>query len=151
MSYINMNEDILSAYVDDELNDDDRLAVEAQLLNSPEWRTVLFEITAVRNALRDLPEREAPLSFWASLDENAPTIDIETQRLRKKRRFRWVTAVGGAAVAAALVIGIIVVPKTENSPPPVGVFSNRHAAQASNGGSPVVDLASVATQSRFSR
>lgn len=151
MSDINMNEDMLSAYVDGELDFNDRRAVEEQLAASPEWREVLFEITAVRNALRNLPERDAPPGFWESLDETAAVVDIETQRSLKKRRTRWVTAVGGAAVAAALIIGIVVVPRTENSPPPVGIFSNRHAAQASKGGSPIVNLASVATQNRFSR
>lgn len=63
MSDINMNEDMLSAYVDGELNSNDRRAVEEQLAASPEWREVLFEITAVRNALRNLPERDAPQGF----------------------------------------------------------------------------------------
>ncbi len=150
-----LSEDLLSAYIDGELGPADRNLVESHLAESAQWRVVLDEITNVRSALRSLPERDAPSEFWERLaavtDTEAAVIDIDKYRRRNRRRNRWMTAIGGAAVAAVLVIGIVVIPKTDKAQPPIGVFSNRHAVQAVNGGAPIVDLVSVATRNRFSR
>ena len=56
--------DMLSAYLDGELTDDERAAVEARLEVSAEWRAELAEVESVRTIVRGLPERDAPPGFW---------------------------------------------------------------------------------------
>ena len=55
-----LDPDMLSAYLDGELTDAERVAVDAQLEASAEWRDELAEVRAARDALLGLPEREAP-------------------------------------------------------------------------------------------
>ncbi len=59
-----LDPDMLSAYLDGELTDAERAQVETQLESSPEWREELAEVRAARDALRGLPERDAPVGFW---------------------------------------------------------------------------------------
>ncbi len=50
-----MNPDLLSAYLDDELSDAERVEVEAQLAGSVDLRSELAELAATRSLLRTLP------------------------------------------------------------------------------------------------
>ena len=56
--------EMLSAYLDDELDASTRDAVEARLAASPEWRAELAEVRAARDAVRGLPSLQAPAGFW---------------------------------------------------------------------------------------
>ena len=56
--------DMLSAYLDGELTDDERAAVEARLEVSAEWRAELAEVESARSIVRGLPARDAPPGFW---------------------------------------------------------------------------------------
>src|SRR5690242_8042445 len=59
------SEDLLSAYADGEVTDAERALVETRLSESPSLRAVLDEIEAARDAVRSLPQRDAPPEFWA--------------------------------------------------------------------------------------
>ena len=58
-----LDPDMLSAYLDGELDADERAAVEARLAESPEWRAELDEVRAAR-ACGALPVANAPAGFW---------------------------------------------------------------------------------------
>ncbi|HUV10886.1 MAG TPA: hypothetical protein VMX12_07895, partial [Acidimicrobiia bacterium] len=64
MSERQLSEDLLSALLDGELDDDARVQVEARLASSAEWQTVLAEIAETRAALRGLGAVAAPDGFW---------------------------------------------------------------------------------------
>src|SRR5690349_20066443 len=121
-----MPEDALSAYLDGELSHDARAAVEARLAESEEWRAILDEVRAARDAVRALPAVEPPADFLPRLLSESdvavvaappppPTgppevVDLEAARARRApRRGRWVAALGGAA-AAAVVVSVLVTP-----------------------------------------
>jgi anti-sigma factor RsiW len=72
--------DMLSAYLDGELTDAERATVETQLASSPEWREELTEVRAARDALRGLPEREAPSGFWDTVLANVAAADDDASR-----------------------------------------------------------------------
>ena len=59
-----LDPDMLSAYLDGELTDAERVAVDAQLEASAEWRDELAEVRAARDAVRGVSQREAPAGFW---------------------------------------------------------------------------------------
>jgi anti-sigma factor RsiW len=54
----------LSAYLDGELDDAERHAIESYVQTLPEWRAELDEVAWARDALRRLPVHEAPPGFW---------------------------------------------------------------------------------------
>ena len=70
-----LDPDMLSAYLDGELTDAERAAVDAQLASSPEWRAELAEVRAARDALRGLSERDAPAGFWDAVLANVAASD----------------------------------------------------------------------------
>jgi anti-sigma factor RsiW len=63
-----MDHDVLSAYLDGELDDAARARVETQLAGSTveaaAWRAELAEVQGARDLLRAVAEREAPDGFW---------------------------------------------------------------------------------------
>src|SRR3954462_14336995 len=62
--------DMLSAYLDDELTEAERAAVEARLEVSVEWQAELAEVESARAIVRGLPTREAPPGFWERVVAN---------------------------------------------------------------------------------
>jgi anti-sigma factor RsiW len=153
-------EDALSAYLDDELTDDARAAVEARLANSAEWRGILDEVGAARAAVRSLPVVDPPDDFLDRLLAEAdpveaspaapPTVvDLEQARARRStRRSRWVAALGGAA-AAAVVIAVLVTPSPDRVKPAVGALSKAHAVRTSTGDDSVSTLATIGKMTGF--
>lgn len=144
MSPSELTEDMLSAYLDGELSDSERAAVDAQLATSPAWREVLGEIEATRALVRGLPVREAPTGFWdAILDPNiAPPVPIQSARSRRgNRAVRWMAGVAAAAAIAAVVL----VPGRSESKPPVANLVATHAARSSLSEEPISQLAGVAS------
>ena len=143
-----LTEDMLSAYLDDELSDEERAAVDEELAGSAEWRAVRAELDSTRALVRALPVREAPTGFWdAVLDPNiAPPIPIESARSnRGHRAVRWLAGVGAAAAIAAVVL----VPGQSQTKPPVASLVAMHAARSSVSEEPVSELATVATGRTF--
>ena len=154
-----LDPDMLSAYLDGELTDAERAAVETQLESSPEWREELAEVRAARDALRGLPERDAPAGFWdavyahvAADDDEAATDDvvvpITAAPSHPRRRWAWIAA---SAAAVAAVVAIVVVPHRTEVSPNVAAVVAQHGAQGSDNGDPVSMLAPVGPLAGFRR
>jgi anti-sigma factor RsiW len=150
--------DVLSAYLDGELTDAERRAVEAQLESSAAWRDELAEVRAARDAVRALPERDAPAGFWDAVHAHVATSDddahdervvpIEAARSHSRRRWGWVAA---SAAAVAAVVAIVVVPHRSEVSPNVAAVVAQHGAQGSDNGDPVSMLAPVGPLAGFRR
>ena len=149
MTPTDLPEDLLSAYVDDELDADARAAVEAQLAASPAWRDTLAEVTAARDAVRALPRLDLSPEAWSRLlgrvgAEPAPSAGpsrVATFRRRVRRNAGpWIGAVAGAAAVAALVAALVV-PSQPRVTPKVATFNTAQQARASVAGDPVSALA----------
>src|SRR6186713_2770943 len=128
-----MPEDILSAYLDDELDATTRAAVEERLAGSAEWRAILDDVRAARDAVRGLPVHEAPEGFWTRVlalpdDETAAAdssvVSLDERRQRRTKRIRLSMAAGAAA---AVVLAVGIVPTRDTSTPPVARFADAHA------------------------
>ena len=152
------SEDLLSAYLDDELDAADRALVERRLEESAEWRTVLDELGETRSLLRGLPVRDAPPGFIDELlASDGPVADapstvaapvpIDAKKRRRNRIAGWVA--GGAAAAA--IVAVVMVPTQSQVKPAVATFVNSHAARSSVSEEPVSELAPVATPVRLGR
>ena len=104
------NEDVLSAYLDGELETAERRAVEARLAASPEWRAIREEVRSARAALRAAPLREAPPGFWEEVLHAGPgAIGGSPATVRRTRsRAPWLAA---TAAAAAVLAAVAFVPK----------------------------------------
>jgi negative regulator of sigma E activity len=162
-----LDPDMLSGYLDDELDDPERAAVEARLAESAEWRAELDDVRTARSAVRGLPSREAPPGFWdavlatvAAADSGpvavaemvaaapaAPPIDLATRRARQRRA--WI--VGAAAAVVALVTAVVVVPHRAEVAPNVTAVITRHGAQSADAGDPISTLAPVGPFAGFRR
>ena len=161
-------EDLLSAYADGEVTDEQRVMVEAHLVDDPSLRALLAEIEAARDAVRSLPQRDAPPEFWARILEgtgldadavmaetadasapaSAPVVSLESRRA--SRLPRWVAVAGGAA-AAAVIAAVVLVPTPKQVDPPVASFTDAHAVRSSLDSDAVSSLAPVALQAGFHR
>ncbi|MSO36732.1 MAG: hypothetical protein EXQ69_00600 [Acidimicrobiia bacterium] len=132
--------DMLSAYLDGELTEDERTIVDARLLESEEWRVELAETASVRSLVRGLPEKDIPAGFLESL--TAPDLvevtTIDTRR-RPMRAMRWLTG----AAAAAVVAGVFLIPSQATNTPTVAADLDQHHAVQSTQSDPVMDLASI--------
>ena len=159
------SEDLLSAYVDGEVTDEQRVLVEARLAESPSTRALLAEIEAARDAVRALPMRDAPPEFWARILDGTgldpadladdamadePNVVVTLESRRTPRLPRWVAVAGGAA-AAAVIAAVLFVPGPKEVDPPVASFTDAHAVRNSLDSDAVSSLAPVALQAGFSR
>jgi anti-sigma factor RsiW len=150
MSTIDPPEELLSAYLDDELPAEERALVEHRLEESGEWRAVLEEVRETRELLHSLPVREAPTGFWDSLlqPDIAPPVQLGTAHGRRgKRALSWLA---GAAAAAAIV-AVVVVPGQSQVKPAVATLVNRHALRSSVSEEPVSQLAPVTSPVQLNR
>jgi anti-sigma factor RsiW len=152
-----MNPDVLSGYLDGELDAAERAAVEARLEESAEWRAELAEVRAARDALRGLPARDAPAGFWDAVharvadDENdadEAVVAITAARSHPRRRWAWIAA---SAAAVAAVVAVVVVPHRDEVSPNVATVVAQHGAQGSDTGDPVSMLAPVGPLAGFRR
>lgn len=143
-----MHEELLSAFLDDELSPDARAEVEAHLAESADWRAVLAEVRETRDLVRTLPVREAPPGFWdALLEPNiAPPIPIDRPR-HGPRIARWLAG----AAAAAVVAVVVLVPSQSRVKPSVATMVSTHAARSSLSADPVSQLAPVGSPVRLDR
>jgi negative regulator of sigma E activity len=160
-----LDTDVLSAYLDGELTDAERAAVDAHLEASAEWREEWAEVRAARDALRGLPTRDAPTGFWDAVHAAVAADDVEdtdvaeatdddvvvpitTTPTRPRRRWAWIAA---SAAAVAAVVAVIVVPHRSEVSPNVSAVVAQHGAQSSDNGDPVSMLAPVGPLAGFRR
>ena len=161
MTPLEWSEDLLSAYVDGELDAETRSVVEAHLADSPEWRDVLGDVRAAREAVRALPEVDLTPDGWSEVraivaaDEGAvlPVAPGPVRALRSRiprRPARW-AGVGAAVAAAAAVVAVVFVPGPDRVTPKVATFSTEHSARASLASDPVSSLAGVSVMRGLGR
>jgi anti-sigma factor RsiW len=161
MSPLPWSEDLLSAYLDGELDAETRSVVEAHLADSPEWRAVLGDVRAAREAVRALPSVDLTLEGWRDVlanvaaDEAPPRAaapgPVSALRSRMARRpSRW-AGVGAAVAAAAAVVAVVFVPGPDRVTPKVATFSTEHSARASLAADPVSSLAGASVMRGMGR
>jgi len=154
-----VDHDLLSAYLDGELEDASRAEVDARLTASPEWRAELDEVRSARTMLRAVARRDPPDGFWdavlAGVDADAaspaddpaadvPVVGIGEHRAERERRRgpgRWVAT--AFAAAAAVALAVLIVPQRDTVTPDVAAVVVAHGAQASDQGDPVSTITPV--------
>ena len=107
-------EELLSAYLDNELSDEERTQVEQHLEENADSRRLLAEISEVRDAIKKLP-RESLAPDFAATVMRAVTSAAQPDASRAGNsqtwwaddRIRW--AAGLAMAAAAILIGILAI------------------------------------------
>jgi anti-sigma factor RsiW len=121
--------DRLSAFLDDELLDDDAIAAARHITACERCLAELGALRATRDALRELPILQAPVLIHG-VEQRAHR---RRQRLRRSRR---VVAVAGAALAmgAALFVAGADLGQVE---PTTELFITEHLARTGGGPVPV--------------
>jgi hypothetical protein len=102
------SEEILSAFVDDELAAPERAAVEQWLEEDPEARNKLDEFRRLSGLFADLPRSEVPPEFPTNVLRLAERQMLLAEARPAKSRSvlrRWALA-GGSSIAAAVVLGL---------------------------------------------
>ncbi len=145
-----LTEDLLSAYLDDELDAIERAEVEERLAGSPAWRAILDEVRSTRDALRALPEVDGSPEFWAQVMVGDQVVDLAKER-RRRSVPRWAVAAAGAVAAAVIVVGVVAVPQEQKVRPAVATFTDEHAARSSIDDDVISSLASVGVPTRLGK
>jgi anti-sigma factor RsiW len=146
--------DFLSGYLDGELTAEERVEVEAQLDASVELRAELEEIRFARDAVRGLPQRDAPAGFWDAVMERVGAADLDSDvdagdgpasvvPIESRRRRVEVGWIAGAGAVAAAVIAVIVVPGRTSVRPNVTAVATQHGAASSDLGDSISTLAPI--------
>ncbi|HSO94586.1 MAG TPA: zf-HC2 domain-containing protein [Acidimicrobiia bacterium] len=154
------SEDLLSGYLDGELDAETRADVEARLADDAAWRAVLADVSSARDAVRSLPAVELSPGAWSQIlavvaaDEPAsgPTTPgaLRVLRARGSRAPRW-AGLGAAVAAVAAVVAVVVVPGPTRVTPKVATFATEHSARASVASDPVSSLAGVSVMRGLGR
>jgi|GEM_PF-2963741 len=114
----------LSAYIDEQLEESDRTALEARLANNADLRQELAVMRQTVALLRDLPTIRAPRAFTLTPDMVGQTAVpaaaladsirvLPTQRPRQAQRTWWIPAASAAGVV--LLAGAFLLTQTQNS------------------------------------
>lgn len=109
---------LLSAYIDDELTQQEREAVKVHVHTCGECAEVLSELNQNSQRIADL-RQPAPPGIWEAVQEQIvsrqQTKDRSRSRhIRRRWIFRPVPAVAGTIVLACLVLGLIYFSPTQN-------------------------------------
>ena len=113
------SDELLSAYLDDELSPEERADVEAALDADPELRRTCDELRALSNTLQAMPATAAPdwsativeRALAATATDPAPTLSQRPGR----NRAAWSLVAGTLAVIAAAVLIMVNLPREEQS------------------------------------
>ena len=116
---MNCNEirDNLSLYIDDELNEEEKVLLEEHLKNCPECSKELEEYKRIIQMLNELPDEEPPVGYCKRLHakllntvpdkpeikEDSEISNVTDMPVKHKNKFRWVKY-GSLAAAFALVV-----------------------------------------------
>jgi hypothetical protein len=114
--------ELLDAYLDGELSDDERRRVETLLARSAHAREELADIERVRSLVRGLPPVDAPFGFYERLIR--PT----------RRRTPGLVFASVGAVAAAILVVVAITPAVDRVSPPIEELADRHVQLASSTG-----------------
>lgn len=113
--------ELLSAYLDGAVSDEERATAEAWLERSPLARAEYESLAAVKATLGGLGEVEPPFGFFdRMLRQGTPTPEVTSAAVpgrRSRSRARWLAPAG--AVAAAAAAFVVVVGQPESVTPPV--------------------------------
>lgn len=155
-----MDDELLSAWLDGELSDDQHAALGAVLEGDPAHRAALAELDQTRALVRRMPMQEPPAGFRASLLEEPITSVTHLDAARARRRpdpladrhgaRRVTAAVAGIAAVAAVVIAVVV-PGVTRVQPALATDVRVHQAGVAASGDPVSGLAPLAHPPRFGR
>ena len=138
-------DDVLSAYLDDELAPAARHETEAHLAACADCRNELDDVAAARRAIRVMPVHSNPRSLVGATASDAPRWPGAAPAGPAARRRRAVWAV--AAVAAAVVA--VLLPRDPKVAPQLPSLADSHAATASVTGDPLSQLAPIAVPVSF--
>jgi anti-sigma factor RsiW len=130
--------DLLSAFLDGELDTPERSSASAHLDVCTYCSDELAAVAEARRLMRSLPPVEPPFGFYLRL-------------LGLRRRRRAVAAVAAAAVAATALVSLRPPPQPRVVAPPVSRLVEDHAATASVAGDPVSELVPVGVPVSLSR
>lgn len=118
-----LSEELISAYIDGELADEQRELVQRMLAESEEYRQFYEEIQGLRSSLQRLPKYQLSDGFQErvlaqirrlQVDVREPeTAPIASVRRRRSSRL-WPAALGIAVVAAAVVCAILLGPAPDD-------------------------------------
>lgn len=124
-------DELLSAYLDGELTDEERAEVDAYLDRSAAAREELAGLDRARSLVRGLPAVDPPFGFYerAILDERRAARAGGDGARRNAPRWPGLAAAGAAAAALVLVVGVT--PVGDRVAPPVAAFAERHDEMAS--------------------
>ena len=147
-----LGEEVLSAYVDGECTDEERVAVEARLASDAEWREILEEVRATRRARARLAAAPAPGRVRRRARRRAEQIEQSDADVAvvAAHRGRWPRVVAGLAAAAAIAVGFLIASPSgrgDNVAPPIAVLANSHGAAQSLQSDPLSGLAPIAATS----
>ena len=110
----------LSAYLDGELQSDERADVVRHLARCEYCRAELRDLDAARTAVRSLPRLEPPVS-----------LEVERQRRAPLRRWRVATVAAGIAAVAVIAVGVTAAESDPAAEVDLDSFADRHVARAS--------------------
>ena len=137
-------DDVLSAYLDDELAPAARHEVEAHLAGCPPCRAELDDVAAARRAIRVLPVHSTPRPLvGADPNESLRWAGSVAGPGGRRRRAVWAAAAAVAAIVAFLL------PRDPEVAPSLPSLADSHAATASVTGDPLTQLAPIAVPVRF--
>jgi hypothetical protein len=97
---------LLTAYVDGELNERQRKAVERLVQRSPEARQLLDQLEANANTLRKLSRRQLPSDFVLQVAGAITTRQLHPGQRRSWQPSSRILAWAGAAASVLLVVGL---------------------------------------------
>jgi hypothetical protein len=130
------DDEFLSAYLDNQLSESDRLALDGRLQQEPALREMLTELTTLSQMLKKLPRKSLPPQFSAGvlkraerqmlLGQNDPQGESfagqPTVTAKHARNIRWVWWVPTAL--AAFLAGVLLIPSFVR-PPDLAKIDNR--------------------------
>jgi hypothetical protein len=105
-----ITEEMISAFVDDELDAPDRRSVEVALAESAELRRLHAELVELRALFDALPRHELPIDFaeraLRSADQRRPSRPAP-RRADTRVKKRWATSLVVGTTVAAVLLGVI--------------------------------------------